>query len=288
MVLCLLSKRSFVVSILLSVSSSTIGRCVVKGANSTVSSPSLDLEVAILSKPCCPRVLDKPVVDPSLVAVPNNCHLMVKIVLALGVSGLVATSSIVVYSTIVVAQPRGLNGGGNWIDVDQLLHIALICVPQVVLAGHAAVCEVTIACRATTSIFGSVRVRRLSLDFTMVVVHKPVHVRWGPCTVTAKGSPGSLTVLVVVVQRTVNNVLLGQVVKHDPSLLPEACFKDCYSGEGSTTSTLALVLDGRNATLFNPTPGVRGRLGAHLSKLLQVSIISSVNKDSCVIVCRQA
>ena len=30
-----------------------------------------------------------------------------------------------------------LNGGGDWVDVDQLLHISLICVPQVVLAGHA-------------------------------------------------------------------------------------------------------------------------------------------------------
>merc|ERR1712032_927843 len=70
---------------------------------------------------------------------------------------------------------------------------------------------------------------KLDRAFTMVVVDKPVQVRWGPCTVTAKGSPGSLTVLVVVVQGTVNNVLLGQVVKHDSPLLPEACFKDCYS-----------------------------------------------------------
>merc|ERR1712212_785131 len=287
MVLCLLSKRSFASSFL-SVSSSTMGRGVVKRANSTVSRPTLDLEVAILSKPCCPGVFDKPVVDPSLVAVPHNCHLMVKIVLALGVSGLVATSAIVVDSTIVVAQPRGLNGGGDWVDVDQLLHISLICVPQVVLAGHAAICEVTIACRATIPIFGSVRVRGLSLVFTMVVVHKPVHVRWGPCTVTAKGSPGSRTVLVVVVQGAVNNVLLGQVVKHDSPLLPEACFKDCYSGKCSTASTLALVLDGRNAALLNPIPGVRGLLGSHLSKFLQVSLISSVNKDSCVIVGRQA
>ena len=29
-----------------------------------------------------------------------------------------------------------LNGSGDWVDVDQLLHISLICVPQVVLAGN--------------------------------------------------------------------------------------------------------------------------------------------------------
>merc|ERR1719370_2015411 len=119
----------------------------------------------------------------------------------------------------------------------------------------------------------------------MVVVHKgPVqgYAGW-PCAVTAKGSPGSLTV-VVVVQRTVNKMLLGEVVKHDSSLLPEAGFKDCHSCKGSTTSTLALVLDGRNSTLLNPTPCVGGLLGAHLSQLLQVSLISPVNKDSCVVI----
>ena len=30
-----------------------------------------------------------------------------------------------------------LNGCGDRVDVDQLLHISLICVPQVVLASHA-------------------------------------------------------------------------------------------------------------------------------------------------------
>merc|ERR1719312_1786181 len=244
----------------------------------------LDLEVAILSKPCCPRVFDKPVVNPSLVSISHNCHLVVEVVLALRVGGLVTTSAIVVDSTIVVAQPRGLDGGGDRIDVNQLLHVALIRVPQVVLTSHAAIVKVTIACWATMSLSGCVRVSVLGLDFTIVVVYKPVHVRWWPCTVTAKSSPGSLTIMVVVVQGTVNNVLLGQVVKHDSSLLPETGFKDCHSCKGGTTSALALVLDGRNSTLLNPTPGVRSPLGAHLSQLLQVSLISPVNKDSCVVV----
>jgi len=138
------------------------------------------------------------------------------------------------------------------------------------------------------SIFGSVRIRRLRLDFTIVVVHKPVHVRWRPSTVTAKCYPGALAVVVVVVQSTVHNVLLGQVVKHYSSLLPEACLKDCHSCKGSATSTLALVLDGGDPTLLNPTPGVRGLLGAHLSKLLQVSLVGPVNKDRCVVVRGQA
>ena len=81
-----------------------------------------------------------------------------------------------------------LNGCGDRVDVDQLLHISLICVPQVVLASHAkgseinwsktrvaiwlksiflrgppAIGKVTIACRATISHFSSVWVRRLSL-----------------------------------------------------------------------------------------------------------------------------
>ena len=80
-----------------------------------------------------------------------------------------------------------LNGCGDRVDVDQLLHISLICVPQVVLASHAkgseislsknhveviekyisrappAIGKVTIACRATISHFSSVWVRRLRL-----------------------------------------------------------------------------------------------------------------------------
>merc|ERR1712228_144033 len=107
-------------------SSSTIGRGIVKRAHSTVPSSTLDLEEAVLSKPCCPRVFGKPVVHPSFVAVTNNRHL--------------------VDPAIVVAQPRGLNGCGDRVDVDQLLHISLICVPQVVLASHAAIGEVTIGC----------------------------------------------------------------------------------------------------------------------------------------------
>ena len=76
-----------------------------------------------------------------------------------------------------------------------------------------------------------------------------------------------------------------------------------------------LVFDGRNPALLNPTPGVRGPLGAHLAKkntdgrlsqmhtdgrlsqtemvsylsqLLQVSLVSPVNKDRCVVICGQA
>ena len=30
-----------------------------------------------------------------------------------------------------------LDRGGNWVDVDQLLHVPLVGVPQVVLASHA-------------------------------------------------------------------------------------------------------------------------------------------------------
>ena len=82
-----------------------------------------------------------------------------------------------------------LDRGGNWVDVDQLLHVPLVGVPQVVLASHAkgseislsknhvaiwlksiflrappAIGKVTIACRTTTSHFCSVWVRRLRLD----------------------------------------------------------------------------------------------------------------------------
>ena len=82
-----------------------------------------------------------------------------------------------------------LDRGGDWVDVDQLLHVPLVGVPQVVLASHAkgseinwsktrvaiwlksiflrgppAIGKVTIACRATISHFSSVWVRRLSLE----------------------------------------------------------------------------------------------------------------------------
>ena len=81
-----------------------------------------------------------------------------------------------------------LDRGGNWVDVDQLLHVPLVGVPQVVLASHAkgseislsknhveviekyisrappAIGKVTIACRTTTSHFSSVWVRRLRLE----------------------------------------------------------------------------------------------------------------------------
>ena len=82
-----------------------------------------------------------------------------------------------------------LDRGGNWVDVDQLLHVPLVGVPQVVLASHAkgseinwsktrvaiwlksiflrappAIGKVTIVCRATISHFSSVWVRRLSLE----------------------------------------------------------------------------------------------------------------------------
>ena len=76
-----------------------------------------------------------------------------------------------------------LNGCGDRVDVDQLLHISLICVPQVVLASHAkcsqkcvkvekkdnlwvlpAIGEVTIGCRVASPIFGGVRVGLFSLD----------------------------------------------------------------------------------------------------------------------------
>merc|ERR1712228_1153652 len=77
-------------------SSSTIGRGIVKRAHSTVPSSTLDLEVAVLSKPCCPRVFGKPVVHSPFVAVTNNRHLVVEVVFARGVGGLLATSAIVV------------------------------------------------------------------------------------------------------------------------------------------------------------------------------------------------
>merc|ERR1712109_15510 len=80
----------------------TIGRCVVKRTNPAVASATLDLEKAVLTKPSGPRVLGKPEVHPTLAAVADDCHLMVEVVLALGVSGLLTASVIIVDSTIVV------------------------------------------------------------------------------------------------------------------------------------------------------------------------------------------
>ena len=86
----------------------TVGRCVVKTSNPTVSGSSLDLEISILTKACSPRVLDQPVVHAPLSAISHNSDLVVEVVLTAGISRLVTAPSVVIDAMAVVSQVRRL------------------------------------------------------------------------------------------------------------------------------------------------------------------------------------
>ena len=79
-----------------------------KSSDSTVSGSSLDLEISILTKVQAPGVLDQPEVLSSLISIANHSDLMVEVVLAVGVSGLVAAPAVVIDTVAVISQVRSL------------------------------------------------------------------------------------------------------------------------------------------------------------------------------------
>merc|ERR1712080_732306 len=101
---------------------------------------------------------------------------------------------------------------------------------------------------------------RHSLSVVSVVLGcQPIKVGRRPGTVTPKSSPGSFIVMVIVTVSTGYNMLLGQVVIHLTTLLPETGFYCGNCSKGSAATTLALVLYRGDSTLGLPIPG-RGHL----------------------------
>ena len=120
--------------------------------------------------------------------VPNHCDLMVKAILAAGVSALVTTPGIVIDSTTVVTKVGGLQTNHckvitslyvltyqecccDRIDQDNVLHLLLRGVPLVVLPGHMGVVVVAAAGPLAGFILSSVWVALLSLGPSSILVH---------------------------------------------------------------------------------------------------------------------
>ena len=80
-------------------------------SNATVSSSSLDLDVAVLPEASSPGVLHQPVVDPSLVAVAHHGHLVVQSPDTVRVRDGLATPVVVEDATAVVSEVGGLETG---------------------------------------------------------------------------------------------------------------------------------------------------------------------------------
>ena len=72
-----------------------------KGSYTAVTCSTLNLEIAVFTEMCSPRVLDQPVVFSTLSSITHNCDFMVKVVLAVRVICLF-TAPVVVIDTVAI------------------------------------------------------------------------------------------------------------------------------------------------------------------------------------------
>ena len=121
-------------------------------------------------------------------------------------------------------------------------HFSLARIPGDVVAGDAGGGVVAAVVVVAVVVGGGVGAAVLLLQTTTVLADDRLHVPVGPPTFTAVGG------------EAVDEVLLGQV-GDDPGLLSKAGLDGGNSSEGSTASTLPLVLDRGDNPVVPPIPG---------------------------------